>query len=239
MPILRFLWLALRPISKLESAVGWWDVLNLVVWVAYPTVGKIAPLAELFKEAPLAWFVGIPALLFLIAGIKLQFKVANYEEVPLEISYDKNDPECKRDEPSNRLWRVGVKNSKGRILERVIVRLEKAEALEKAEPQKIPDLGLALHPMSVRGSKEGWEGDGSFSIRPNATEHVDVLRYLPESDELHIVFQFWERTIPYGSYKFTIEAQAKLGKPVTKHFGFEANEDRQKHSFYALEEVNT
>ena len=88
MPIPKFIWLALRPFSKLESVVGWWDVLNLAILIAYPTIGKVLPLSELFKEAPLAWFAGIPALLLLIAGLKLQFRLSKFEQTKPKTAID-------------------------------------------------------------------------------------------------------------------------------------------------------
>jgi len=71
--------LVIRPVRKFESAVGWWDVLDLLIWMAYPTIGVFS-LNKLFEEASLAWFTGIPILLLLIAGIKLQFKLARFEK---------------------------------------------------------------------------------------------------------------------------------------------------------------
>lgn len=88
MPIFAFIWLVLRPVSKLESVVGWWDMLNIAILIAYPTIGKVLPLPELFKDAQLAWFAGIPALLLLIAGIKLQFKLSKLEQTKPKTAID-------------------------------------------------------------------------------------------------------------------------------------------------------
>ena len=56
-------------------------MLNLAVLIAYPTIGKVLPLSEVFEDAPLAWFAGIPVLLLLIAGIKLQYKLSRLQSV--------------------------------------------------------------------------------------------------------------------------------------------------------------
>ncbi len=79
MPILKFLWLGIRPIGKLESALGMWDVFHLALWIAYPTIGIALPLEKVFEGASTAWFAGIPIVLLLIAGIKLQFRLARIE----------------------------------------------------------------------------------------------------------------------------------------------------------------
>lgn len=91
MPILKVLWLAIRPVSKLEAAVGWWDVLNLLIVIAYPTVGGIVPLSQLLKEAPVIWWFGIPVLLLLIVGWKLQNKLDGYESKMPCIVFQRGD----------------------------------------------------------------------------------------------------------------------------------------------------
>lgn len=91
MAVFKFLWLAIRPASKLESAVGWWDVLNLLVLIAYPTVGGIVPISQLFKEAPATWWFGVPALLLLIAGWKLQNKLNGFESKTPRIVFQRGD----------------------------------------------------------------------------------------------------------------------------------------------------
>lgn len=93
MPILKFIWLAIRPVSKLESAVGWWDAMNVFIWAGYITTPHFLPLSEYLKEAPLIWFASIPALLMLIAGLKLQFllsKIENSYEFALSTEIDES-----------------------------------------------------------------------------------------------------------------------------------------------------
>ena len=79
MPILKFFWLAVRPVSRFESGVGAWDVVNLVLLIAYPTIGAAFSLGNLFQGAHIAWLAGIPILLLFIAGLKLQFRLAGIE----------------------------------------------------------------------------------------------------------------------------------------------------------------
>ena len=84
--ICKFLWFAVRPASKLESAIGWSDLINLLVLSAYPTIPAI-PVIDLSGGLKLAWFAGMPALLFLIAGIKLQFKLDSYQRRLPKLEY--------------------------------------------------------------------------------------------------------------------------------------------------------
>ena len=83
-----FLWLVLRPFGKLESAFGWVDVMvGLIQAVYYITFGSLYT-ATIQQETILGWLkgnslwflVGLPILLLFIAGVKLQFKLASYEE---------------------------------------------------------------------------------------------------------------------------------------------------------------
>lgn len=80
MGILKFLLLVIRPISKFESAVGWLDVVNLVLLSAYPVSTQITPLSELLSRVDaIYYYTGIPLLLLLIAGIKLQLRLSGIE----------------------------------------------------------------------------------------------------------------------------------------------------------------
>lgn len=80
--MLKVLWLAIRPFSRLETAVGWWDVLNLIVVIAYPTVGGIVPLSQLFEKAPAIWWFGVPTLLLFVVAWKLQRRIDKIETKP-------------------------------------------------------------------------------------------------------------------------------------------------------------
>lgn len=78
--LLKFLWLAIRPISKAEPIYGWYEVFNLIPYIAYPLVPIFTKWASNFD---FIWFVGIPTLLFLIAGIKLQYRLdKNKKKIP-------------------------------------------------------------------------------------------------------------------------------------------------------------
>ncbi len=113
MAILKFIWLAIRPASKLESAVGWWDVLHLLIIAAYPTTPQFLDLSKWLSKADLIWFIAIPAILFLIAGIKLQRRVNNYEKQTTVLKI--NGPFQRLDDvDTNELprWYVTVENTK-------------------------------------------------------------------------------------------------------------------------------
>lgn len=74
MSIIKFILLAIRPASKLGGRIGWWDGINSLVWFAYAIIPSV-PGIDLSEGRKLAWFIGIPTVLFLIAGSKLQSKV--------------------------------------------------------------------------------------------------------------------------------------------------------------------
>ncbi|MBI4287863.1 MAG: hypothetical protein HY671_05490 [Chloroflexi bacterium] len=94
MAIFKFLWLAIRPVGKLEAALGWWDVLNLLILAGYIILPNIPQKIENLPYIPLVWFAGIPALLFLIAGLKLQYRLTKIESAyHYALSFDRFDLE--------------------------------------------------------------------------------------------------------------------------------------------------
>lgn len=77
MVILKFLWYSIRPLSKLESAVGWLDIGNILVHILWGGgAGYLVTNWDWF-HAEYLW--AIPAILFLIAGIKLQVKLDSFK----------------------------------------------------------------------------------------------------------------------------------------------------------------
>lgn len=78
-----FLLLSARPISKLESAYGIFDLVNAVILSS-----TLTPIALNFSTGVgIAWYAGVPALLFLIAGVKLQWKLNRHKDRLPKIEY--------------------------------------------------------------------------------------------------------------------------------------------------------
>ena len=78
MSVLKFLLLAMLPAHDLKKDIGWWDGINSLVWIVYGIIPNIRGI-DLSEGQELAWFISIPVVLLLIAGIKLQFKVDEYK----------------------------------------------------------------------------------------------------------------------------------------------------------------
>lgn len=166
-------------------------------------------------------------------------KVGAYEVTDLSFYYDDANASCKRDkylgdgQLGERLWRVGIKGSEGTLIKGVIIQLEAIEP-------SIDDLPQALHPMKAlwKGGPTEWEGDGSFDIRPGATEYVDVIRYQPshgqESSRLEIVLQSYAKSTPFRTQTLTLSAQGQQGPRLTKRFQLEVNPDNLTR-FYPLD----
>ena len=76
MPILIFLWYSIRPIGKLESAVGTLDIANILFHILWGGGAYLMTNWDWFRPEYL-W--GVPAVLFLIAGLKLQFRFDKIE----------------------------------------------------------------------------------------------------------------------------------------------------------------
>ena len=160
---------------------------------------------------------------------QLRDKVRKYEATSLAIFYDGDNENCDRRVPmdmglpmTERLFRIGVTGSAGKLINGVVVRIEEAEPT-------LPDVRLPLHPMSSKplATGPGWDGDGSFSIRPGDTEYVDVLRYPVAADpsHLYIVRQGPPKRIPLCSYELELTAQAETGQRTSKVFEFEFSDD--------------
>lgn len=83
----KVIWLAARPLSKTEATIGWLDVANIFIHVIWSGGGSyLTMLWDWFQPSYLAI---VPAVLLLIAALKLQRRVDISEEKPrphLEIS---------------------------------------------------------------------------------------------------------------------------------------------------------
>lgn len=166
-------------------------------------------------------------------------KALAYETTNLLIEFDDANASCKRDQHlgddqlGERLWRVGIKGSGGHLMNGVVVQLVAIEP-------SVDDLPQALHPMNSpwQGQPTDWKGDGSFDIRPGATEYVDVIRYRPsygqESDRLEIVLQSRAKTVPFRTQTLTLSAQGREGPCKTRRFQVEVN-PKGLTRFYSLD----
>jgi hypothetical protein len=124
--ILNFLWVVLRPLGKLDTTFGWVDVMLLIAQFAYYVAfGVIYNSASTQKDifswfqAHSLWFIiGLPLMLLLIAGIKLQFRIGEYEDknpvivfgdgvIAKAVAKDLNDSNILGD---TRLFNIFIKN---------------------------------------------------------------------------------------------------------------------------------
>ena len=186
-----------------------------------------------------SWLV-IQAVIFVPMGMwkELREKIKKYEETPISLLYDDADPACKRDwyrdgRLNQRLWRIGV-TGPGRLLEGIVVRLENTQP-------SVPDLPQILHPMSSGIAQGTWQGDGTFDLRPDDTEYIDVLRYTADTGigqtGLQLVCQQFSQSLELRSYVLTISAAAKESKRVTARFMFDVNREGLMQ-FYGLSDAN-
>lgn len=161
-------------------------------------------------------------------------RVHEYEDIPLEISYDPEDRSCFRKASKQDLvWRIKVVGSKGLMIKNVIVRLVDAEP-------KILDLPQVLHPMESKAISRSWEGDGTFDLRPQEPAYVDILRYgYGAFPRLLLVAQGSPEGHLYMtccSHVLTITAQGEHGQKAIKHFSFQVD-DGEKMGAHSLREI--
>jgi len=181
MSVLRFLLLAVRPASKLESDVGRWDGINGIVWFAYAIIPSV-PGIDLSDGQKLAWFVGIPAVLFLIAGVKLQFRVDTYEErVPKLryslLSFPRSGTRILRegeDELQEGSAKIGIRNYGGKVEECYgtvygisLVSVVRGE--------------IQIHPLVFTSDDLCWDGNGKYmTIVNDGIERYLNLAYIDQ-----------------------------------------------------------
>ena len=83
-----FLLLALKPLSKSADLWDWRDILNFLIWVFYGRGITMEWLDLSWLKVGIIAFV--PAILFVIAGVKAQYEVVKHEQKPkpkLEVAY--------------------------------------------------------------------------------------------------------------------------------------------------------
>lgn len=199
-----------------------------------------------------SWFFGNIVILQLMAMWRdsqmkitaLNSRIDAYETTDLRFVFVEGIEPYQRDihlgddTLGERLWRIGVRGSKGTLTKGVVVRLELVAGAV------IRDLPQILHPMKSlwQGSPTEWQGDGSFDIRPGDIEHVDVIRFRPshgqENDRLEIVLQSYAyTTVPYHTLTLTLSAQANQGQAITGRFILEVN-PKGLTRFYPLDPIS-
>ena len=202
------------------------------------TLGGVGGIGQSLAQKNPVWLLMLIPFAFLALFIapyktwKREYeKVIGYETVNLDIFYDDENDACKRDlldddgEFLQRLWRVGVKGTRGKPSKGVVVRLETTEPF-------VTDLPAALHPFGGEGMGEPhWRGDGSFDIRPGDTEYVEVIRYQPTKngeDRLWITFQLGYpiigRPVTFRSYTLQLTARGNDGPGTFARFRLEVGD---------------
>ncbi len=163
-----------------------------------------------------------------------QDKLQKYEAINLAIHYDDTDPSCKRETVRDGKlvtckWRVRITASQGQMVKNIVVKLE------ETNPTLCEcDLPAILHLMSAseRVDSTGWEGDGSFTLRPGEGEYVDVLRYREAAEKqnrpetIQFLFHYLlgrPSQFDMCSYKMTISASGDKGQAAREELIFEVN----------------
>lgn len=182
MSVLRFILLAIRPVGKLESAIGWLDGINLLVWLAYSIIPRI-PVIDLSEWQTLAWFAGIPAVLFLVAGIKLQFKVDNYEKRLPKLEYrllpfpqgGTRIISQGEDELEEGYAKIAIRNNGGKVEDCYGIVCGIALVDERKEI-------LRVIPLKLTNENLYWDGNGKYmTIVNDSLERYVNIAYLDQN----------------------------------------------------------
>ena len=227
---IKFLWLAVRPISKLETAWDWWQIVNIIPPVAYIIGPRII---EWSNNMQLAWFAGIPALLLLIAGIKLQMKLMP----KIKLVYEDKEPYKTVNEPYTH--NTG-KSIPSRVRYKVGLQLLGTKATElkvtlvKSEP-RIPRIPADLRPPPPNMSQSP-----TFTVYPKdeITDFVQVVSYPWQNEEtgekeIQVDFQYNSVQIARGKYIFTLLVQGKDVPSYKREFVAEVD-NNDKLQFYPV-----
>lgn len=139
-----------------------------------PLIPSIINLNELHIDTT-TWFIGIPALLFLIAGVKLQLKLNAYEKPLLEFVFD--DKYCvQMPQDYGMLFFIGIKNSSGKDVEAEVI-------LKEILPDTLHNISMALNPKDAPKNSPS-----SFhvprSIEP--TKFVEIFEWDKHTNLFHI-----------------------------------------------------
>jgi hypothetical protein len=223
MALFWFIWLALRPISKAEAAYGWWEIMNLLPPIAYFVVPAITDWTTSFD---FIWFAVVPAILLLIAGIKLQYRLEKYEAKQVELLFDPSRfPSCRMQEERTlgvmtTIYRVGLRAVGRRTVDARI-------QLLRFMPQNANFLPQPLNPMNIPVSGGGW-----VTVNPSQepNQFINVVEWTP-GEEIAICYhrgignrRQWPNTIPLGVYTFTLSVEVRDGATFEQNFTVNAEE---------------
>jgi len=208
--ILIFIIYALRPLSKTADIWNIKDIVQTVIIIlGWGGGGWIMTINTALAVGIL---VGIPALLFLIAGIKLQFKVNKYNMRKVELVFDPDlYPSCRcscirQEGVVTTIYRVGLRAKGNRT---VYARVE----LARFTPQNANFLPQPLTPMDIPIKGEGW-----VEVNPSGTpnQFINVVEWALERGEIAICYhrdqenqRLWPNMIPVREYMFTLLVQVR------------------------------
>jgi len=220
-----FLLLAIRPLSEIESAFSWLDIINIIVAAMYPTLGIKIDWGNWFSGANIAWWAGLPALFMLIAGIKLKLRL-----IPrIQLVYDPQKyPRCKEVIFNRTIFRVGVKIDGQNSLDDVHVVLKEMHII--GESSSSPVLPQELNPSTHQPGTP----NGKFTQHPGESPtFVNVAEWTP-NEEIAVYYQenykfkepaqymesrreipnYW----PIGRYRLVLEASGRNSPSVSETF---------------------
>jgi hypothetical protein len=212
MPLLKFLWFAIRPISKATDVLEWWHLLNIILLYYFAPLTPLLSLGDI-KIDNIIWFVGIPALLFLIAGIKLQYRVNNYEKLALRfvVNDDNNrrTPEMMNNRITDirKLYFIGVETIGQKTINDVEISLKEIR----------PDFLLNGGAVPLNPKDASQNTSSKFSLNPGIVTFVELFDWMKSENDmgLHFYPNYHNpiRTIPSTlqmmPYKLTIIATGK------------------------------
>lgn len=236
-----FLWLAFRPIPQAETA---WGIVStfffILVLLGISSVGFFAP-SPLPEDSP-KWpmLVSYPifaiALLFFVAGARLQRRQQELIEPRVEIVYDPNDPRFV--EPIRARRRTEILDDLAyRFC--IAVRLNGVKSVQAevvlAHIYPNPD-GIRPHPLHVVMNPQGIGADAmpsTFQLNPSKhTLHfIEVCIWNPAQEENRQLEITWHNPmgirshLANGNYEMEIEVHVANGVGATRRFALEFDQD--------------
>jgi hypothetical protein len=208
-----FLLYALRPLSKITDIWDYKDIIQaVIIFMGWGGGGGLT--TTINTGVATGILAGIPALLFLLAGIKLQFKVKKYDMREVELVFAPDVyPSCRIQEGGVTTYRVGLR-TKGK--KKVCSRVE----LVRFRPQNANFLPQPLTPMNMPTTGEGW-----VEVNPGTTpnQFINVVQWMPEGEIVICYHQqqgnrLWPNMIPVQEYVFTLLVQTRDASSFEEDF---------------------